>query len=312
LLFCALAACGIESTSTIEQASTSQCPTMGVVEGIDVYSGNGTIDWHKVKAAGRAFAFAKATQGDYNKQSTFAANWSGMAAAGVMRSAYHFFDATKDGVAQANFFLAELNAAGGMTNDDLPPMLDIECPVSASQSTSQSSAPNCAYTGNSGWAPPATIAQRAFDWLSTVQAATGRAPIIYSYPSWFADVQFTDPRLASYPLFIATYGSCANVPAPWHSAVFWQYSGTGSASGVPGAVDLDRFFGSEGELISWNASTRPSGPPGADGGVSVGDDAGLTPSHKHGGCGIGHRPASTLALVALALLYARGRRKRRR
>lgn len=244
-------------TETAEAVSV--CPTT-VVEGIDVYDGQGAIDWAKVKADGRDFGFMKATQGDYNTQTTFAANWSGAKAAGVVRSPYHFFDPTIDGVKQAQHFLATLAAQGGLRAGDLAPMLDIECPTSSTQA---SASPDCEYTGNSGWAPPATLAQRAFDWLTTVEQATGRKPFVYSYPSWFGDVAFTDARLAQYPLFIATLATCASVPAPWATTVFWQYSFTGTVSGIAGQVDLDRFVGTLGQLQALGD------PPVADGGTDA-------------------------------------------
>ena len=75
LLLC-LVACGVEQVSSVQQAATTkQCP-MAVVEGLDVYNGTGTIDWTMVAASGRQFAFIKATQGDYNVQSRFPANWN--------------------------------------------------------------------------------------------------------------------------------------------------------------------------------------------------------------------------------------------
>src|SRR5579862_5576626 len=169
----AIAGCGApELIGETQQANTMVCPSM-VVEGIDVSDAQGSPNWSKVEAGPpmRGFVFTKATQGDYFTATPFSANWTGIKAAGMLRGAYHFFDATIDGVKQANHYLSVLNAAGGLAAGDLPPMLDIECPTSSVQS--QASA-NCEYTGNSGWADSATIAQRAFDWLNTVEAATGR------------------------------------------------------------------------------------------------------------------------------------------
>jgi lysozyme len=290
------------STTTGELVQeVQQCPTQ-TIEGVDVFAGQGTIDWTKVKSAGRAFAFIKATQGNYNKQSTFPAHWTGAQAAGVIRSPYHFFDPTIDGVAQATWFLDEVNAAGGLVAGDLPPMLDIECPTSSSQSQAQA---NCEYSGNSGWAPTATIVSRVFDWLAAVKQATGRTPIIYSYPSWFGDVGLTDTRLAAFPLFIATYASCASVPSPWTQTVFWQYSASGSVSGISGAVDVDRFVGSAGDLGALVAV-----PP--DAGVASPDAGTVTP--KHGaGCGCSTPSGSTFALVAAVIvMLVRVRRRRDR
>ena len=277
-----------------------QCPTQ-TIEGIDVYSGTGTVDWAMVASSGRQFAFIKATQGNYDNQSMFATQWAGAGSAQVLRSPYHFFDGTIDGVTQANWFLAELNTVGGLKAGDLPPLLDIECPTSSTQSAAQSS---CEYSGDSGWAPTATLQQRALDWLHTVETATGRTPIIYSYPSWFGDTGVTSSQLAAYPLFIASYATCANVPAPWTSAVFWQYSATGSVPGVPGQADEDRFIGSAGALMQLTQ------PPAVPIDAGVGGDAGIGGPHHAGcGCAAGATPGAALPL---ALAFAVVLRRRRR
>ncbi len=271
LLVLPFAACGRpddgDPAGFVTEAYTTECPP-ATVEGVDVYDGQGNIDWAQVKAAGRQFAIMKATQGDYNHQATFAANWKNARAAGVLRSPYHFFDPSKDGVTQANLFLADLEQAGGLLPGDLPPMLDIECPVSSNQTTANAQDNvGCEYctskvnghcvAGDSGWAPPATMYQRMWDWIHTVEAATGRKPMLYSYPAWFADVGFTDKNLAQYPLFIATLGNCAAVPAPWTSAVVWQYSWTGTVAGIPKQVDLDRFMGTLADLQAFADGPRP-------------------------------------------------------
>ena len=83
-----------EATSTTS-ASLRQCVS-NTVEGIDVSDGQGTIDWTAVKAAGVDFAIVKATQGTYDTQSTFAANWGGARAAGIARGLRHDFAAVGD------------------------------------------------------------------------------------------------------------------------------------------------------------------------------------------------------------------------
>jgi hypothetical protein len=194
----ALAACGGGDGSGEPVARTGEavnvCPST-VVEGVDVSDWDGTVDWGQVAASGRAFAFIKATQGNYDTQSTFAANWSDAKAAGLLRSPYHFFDATVDGVTQAQYFLSVLGAQGGLEPGDLPPMLDIECPTSSSETE----ATPCEGQVATGWAPTATIAQEAFDWLTTVAQATGRTPVIYSYPDWFAPWASPTPGSRSTP-----------------------------------------------------------------------------------------------------------------
>ena len=316
-LFALVAACAGPDAGPEEHSVTqavTQCPDQ-VVEGVDVSSFNGTIAWDAVKSGGRDFAFIKVSQGTYNKQTaTIGTYWPGALAAGVIRSPYHFFDPTDDGVAQANYFLTQLAADGGLQVGDLPPMLDIECPVSSSQSSSMSQDPNCEYTGNDGWVDSATLQQRIFDWLDTVQTATGMTPIIYSYVSWFASTGVTDARLANYPLYIASYNACATIPSPWTTAVFWQYSASGTGAGISGNVDVDRFFGSAADLATYTMQGSGSGSGSSaipDAGMNEETpDAGTITDGDHAGCGCqsGGSPGG-LALGAAVLMIVLRRRK---
>lgn len=306
-LVVAVAACQSPVQKTVEQAVIHQCPTQ-TLEGIDVFTGDGAIDWAMVKSSGRDFAFIKATQGDYNRQTSFATNWSGAKAAGLARSAYHFFDATIDGVTQAQAFLAEIQANGGIAADDLPPMLDLECPTSSNQATAQA---NCEHSGDSGWAPSGTISQRAFDWLDTVQQATGKKAFIYSYTSWFAATGVTDQRLAEYPLFIASYNpTCASVPDPWTSTVFWQYSATGTVAGIAQPADVDRFIGSAGDLAALTGSAAAGDAGVVDSGSASGD-AGNPETGNAAGCGCRAGGVATLVWLMVAAPVVMRRRRAR-
>src|SRR5205823_10572395 len=128
----------------------------------------------------------------------------------------------------------------------------------------------CLGNGKNGWAPTATIIQRVWDWLDTVEAATHMKPIIYTYPSWFASFGFTDPKLTDYPLWIAGSSmGCAQVPAPYTKAAFWQYDTTSNVPGIgtaSTAVDHDRFFGTLAELNRFVANDVVQPDGGTDGG----------------------------------------------
>jgi MYXO-CTERM domain-containing protein len=236
------------------QASTLECTGM-VVEGVDVYQNDTPIVWSTVQSSGRGFAFSKASQGISVTESNFATNWSQLKSVGMLRGAYHYFDARYSGVDQANWFLKQLNDAGGLGPGDLPPALDIECPTSPTQSSAGN---HCldGPSGPNGWAPTPTIIQEAWDWLDTVEAATGMKPVIYSYLSWFGDFGFTDPKLADYPLWLADppksgMPSCFTVPAPWTQATIWQYSSSMVVPGIGNGsqkADEDRFLGTAAQL----------------------------------------------------------------
>ncbi len=112
-----------------EHTSQSDAPITAcahaTVEGVDVSDGQGTIDWGTAHAAGIDFAVIKATQGTYKHAGDVPRQLERRKGGGIVRGAYHFFDPTEDGVAQANRFLSVVGELGA---GDLPPMLDLECP----------------------------------------------------------------------------------------------------------------------------------------------------------------------------------------
>src|SRR5579871_3442599 len=59
-----LASCAPERTESSAQATT-ECPGPATLEGIDVSSWQGHIDWPSVAASGRAFAVARVSDGFY-------------------------------------------------------------------------------------------------------------------------------------------------------------------------------------------------------------------------------------------------------
>ena len=195
---------------------------MSTVQGIDVSHFQGVVDWQQVAQAGMSFAFAKATEGITYLDPEFTTNWAGIKTAGLLRGAYHFFEANDDATAQAQHFLATVQPAAG----DLPPVLDIETTAGVSD-------PQV-------WSGVAT-------WLQVVEQATGRQPILYTAPG-FWDSQAPVLTLTSYPLWLADYATQATLPTGWNCWLFWQHSQTGSVAGVTGAVDLDLFSGTLQEL----------------------------------------------------------------
>jgi GH25 family lysozyme M1 (1,4-beta-N-acetylmuramidase) len=252
-----ISSCASDSASTSDlgettSADTKICPATAPapLQGVDVSDGQGTIDWAKAKAAGVAFAIIKASQGTYDAQSLFAKNWAGAKAAGVVRGAYHFFDPTEDGAAQAKKFL---DTVGPLDDEDIAPMLDVECP--------DGDATCLGFSGGSGDAPAADIQQRIGDWLSAVEAATGRKPGIYTFGAYFAENKIGTTGLDAYPLWIADLSTtgCLTAPTPWSRAALWQTGWSGSIDGIAGKVDQDRSVsvggvggvGALDELLGW-------------------------------------------------------------
>ncbi len=104
---------------------------------IDVYSGDlgGRPNWDHLVSLGSPWsgAIVKATEGIHYAPQWFETNWKHLgyvsgARYGVdfFRGAYHFLKFNTDGSAQADFYLAAVEAAGGWDVGDLWPIVDVE------------------------------------------------------------------------------------------------------------------------------------------------------------------------------------------
>ena len=212
------------------------CPKDKTVEGLDVSGYQPDTNWKAVAAAGRKFAFIKATEGTGYVNPYFAQDWKGTKANGILRGAYHFFHPEDDPIAQANHFT---KTVGALSYDDLPSVIDLEI------------------TGGVG---AGTIASRTKTFLKAVEDATGKRPILYTYVSFWSSTMGNPPGFEGYPLWIANYGvNCPNVPGDWKTWPFWQYASSGGISGVNGSnVDHNVFNGTLDELISFATGGAPS------------------------------------------------------
>ena len=204
------------------------------LEGLDVSVYQNTIDWAKVKAAGKKFAMIRASAGSLTDDTQYEANRAGARANGIPFSAYHYANpdvtstktVTQDATLEVNWFLQNATPASG----DMIPALDVEVTNGLSVSQMQS------------WVAT---------WLQGVSSATGVKPMIYASPNFWSTAmgnttQFAD---AGYKvLWIAhwTTASSPTVPASnWggNGWTFWQYTSSGTVSGISGNVDLDRYNG---------------------------------------------------------------------
>jgi GH25 family lysozyme M1 (1,4-beta-N-acetylmuramidase) len=290
-----LSACGgTDLGSHAEEVKV--CPGGDTVEGIDVSVYQGTIDWHKVAAAGVEFSFIRAAYGISHVDSKFAGNWSGARAAGVLRGAYHFFREDEDPVMQADLFL---DTMGPLEDDDLPPAIDVE--TADGQSA-------------------ATIVANVGAWIGRVKQATGRTPVIYSGKYFWNGNVGASAAFLDEALWIPQWGvTCPDLPNPWTAWRFWQYSDTGRVDGISGAVDRDRFNGDGAALRSYigvPAAPRFDAPPGSPDArppitrsPDAGSSVGAIPVGLTGGCAVGGRGSFGGGwIVALALLVL-GRRR---
>lgn len=243
------------------ESGLSVCAKGPVVKGVDVSHYDGTIDWAAVHGAGVAFAFMKATESTNFVDPQFATNWKGAGANGVIRGAYHFFRASADATAQADFFV---QSAGVPAAGDLPLTIDLETLDGVAA---------------------ATVAQDALTFLARVQQKSGRTPIVYTSASFLASIG-SPAGFGAYTLWVANWQvTCPKLPSPpWSDWTFWQDSSTGMVAGIPStAVDTDQFNGTLGDLQVF-VNGKSGGPDGgADGGGGGGGNGGGGGSGGGGG-----------------------------
>jgi GH25 family lysozyme M1 (1,4-beta-N-acetylmuramidase) len=208
-------------------ASPTPTPTSAYIEGIDVSHWQGTIDWAKVKAAGKKFAFLKASEHTSFVDDKYATNRANAKAQGILVGAYHFArpdTSVNDAINEADHFIDTAKPVAG----ELLPVLDLEV---------------------SGGLTDAQVAAWAKAFLDRVYERTGVKGAIYMSPSFWTNYAGNSPNLvnAGYKvLWIAhwTTGPAPTVPASnWggNGWTFWQYTSDGSVSGISGRVDLNRY-----------------------------------------------------------------------
>lgn len=206
--------------------------------GIDVSSYQPTINWTSVKSAGIDFAYVKATEGATWDSSTFTNQMAGATSAGVLAGAYHYarYDNNSAATEAAHF----LNVAGSyIAPGYLRPVVDVE------QSTTLTKAQVSAWVNT---------------FCSAIVSATGVEPIIYTYVSYATSK--LDSSVTGYDLWMAQYPGSPNPQtgapsgtSPWATGdwTLWQYTDSGSVSGISGSVDRDVF---NGDLTALNATLK--------------------------------------------------------
>lgn len=210
-----------------QSSALKTCAGGTVLHGIDVSYYQANVDWKKVKASGKDFAFARVSDGTAYPDTKFATNWPAMKSAGIVRGVYQFFRPGQDVTAQVNLLVSKVNAAGGLKEGDLPPVLDLE---------------------SDGGLAASTVVARAKDWLDQVEKKFGIKPIVYT-AAFMSNV--IGNNFGGYTLWVANYGAtCPTMPSGWTDWHFWQNADNGQVSGITtGGVDTNVFNGNMAELL---------------------------------------------------------------
>lgn len=169
----------------------------GYINGVDISHHNGLVDFKALSAEGYKFCFLKASEGTGYIDPQFARGWELAPQAGLLTGAYHFFHPEQSAKDQAAHFLSTM---GLQRAKDLPPVLDLE--VSGGLRVSQ-------------------IKAGALEWLSRIEQAVGKKPIVYSGRSFVEGLGDVE-AFQSYPFWLAeSPRQPKNWATPW---VFWQHT----------------------------------------------------------------------------------------
>jgi lysozyme len=205
---------------------------MPIANVIDMFHGDNREeipDFVAMKNAGVIAVIHKSTQGLGFKDPRCAVRLQAARDAGLLVGAYHFLT-YGDSANQAQYFLQCANLQPG----DLA-ALDFE---------------------TSGATPNA---DQALQWLRAVRIARNAFPAIYGSDLVRQNFNAQSP-VSRYPLWLAEYGPHENIPPPWSTSLFWQFSEAGNVAGIAGHVDTNFFDGTQGDLAAIFNATSGEAP----------------------------------------------------
>jgi len=218
-----------------------------MIRGLDLSSYQPNIDFASLAELDVKFVFTKCAEGDNpHPDPTFRSNVDGCRRSGILVGPYFFVHPLPglDPRAQAEHHFA-LSGGVGAAGIDLPPAVDIEWPTPDK------------------WAKYGCSAAQIRDWMNVyldqVRFLWARRPLVYTYPDFAHNVQFSPHVGRDLDLWIASYNVRSwpvdtdrpVVPQPWKAARFWQWSG-GTVQLPSGTrVDADAFLGTRAELESY-------------------------------------------------------------
>ena len=210
----------------------NNCDTFKTIEhsihGVDIshYQDNDSkIDWSSVSQNTNpqiTFAYIRTTMGKDGKDKAFEYNFKEAQKHGIKVGVYHYYRPNERAVEQFDNFLKNTPQIG-----DMPPVLDIE-------EMSELGA--------------VKLRQELVKFLQLVKSKYGINPIIYAHQRFYNT--YLRNRFSEYKIWIARQNGHQAAPEnnQMHKEPFlfdgrcpliWQYSGTGTISGISGHVDLN-------------------------------------------------------------------------
>ena len=209
---------------------TSGHPYNHEVHGVDVSRYQGSVDWNRARQAGISFAFIKATEGGDHSDPMFRTYWEQTRAAGIPRSGYHFYYVCRSGAEQAAWYIANVPRERGA----LPPVVDLEW-VHTSRT--------CRYKPSQ-----AEIHREVGIFMSVLQQYYGQRPVVYTTVDFYREANL---RALPAEYWLRSVADHPRRTYPGQRWTFWQYTGTGTAPGFGGNVDLNAFAGNRRQWQQW-------------------------------------------------------------
>jgi GH25 family lysozyme M1 (1,4-beta-N-acetylmuramidase) len=214
-----LAALTVVATAAVSALfSTGAVAAPAGVQGQDVSSYQGNVNWTAQWNAGSRFAYIKATEGTYYTNAYFAQQYNGSYNVGMIRGSYHFARPdTTSGATQADYFVAH---GGGWSKDGktLPGALDIEYNPYGAECYGLSQA---------------SMRSWITSFSNEYHAKTTRWPVLYTTTDWWNTcIGNYNAWASNNPLWIARYSSTVGTLPPGYTVYsFWQWTSSGTLAG---------------------------------------------------------------------------------
>lgn len=197
---------------------------MAQYKGIDISNWQGSVNFAGVKNSGVQIVYIKASEGNYYVNPYLSEQYNGAKSNNLLVGFYHFFIPSISATVQAEYFVKTITSM----ESDCKLALDIE------------------KTDGYG---AAALSSMSNEFLAKVKGLSSLDTVLYTYLNFANTNLLTGYGLEKYPLWLAQYNvSSPSITNIWgKSYAGWQYSSTGSISGINGDVDLDIF--NEGILL---------------------------------------------------------------
>ena len=193
------------------------------VQGIDVSSHQGYVNWQYWWGKGKRFAYIKATEGLSYRNPYFSSQYLGSYSVGMIRGAYHFArPSSSSGATQADYF-ARSGGAWSRDGRTLPGVLDIE------YNPYGRTCYGLSQTQMVAWIKSFT---------TRYLYRTGRSAVIYTTYDWWSRCTGNSAAFnKTNRMWVARYASTVgSIPGGRPSHTFWQYTSS--------PLDQNRFNGS--------------------------------------------------------------------